>query len=685
MIEDNPVECALLRNLIRVAAPQRMADITEARSLDQALKRLSKSTFDLIVADLGLEDSRGPQTVMALRKATRDTPIVVVTALDDYDSGTQAIELGAQDYLIKGQITERDLGRAMRFALTRKAIEDRLYNEKERARATLAAIAEAVITTDAQGNVVTLNTKSEALCGWSSADAVGRPASEVLVLLEHSTYEPVQHPVDIVTRQKSGGSSRGRFLLRSRDGRELIVDISATAIADREGSVGGSVLIVHDTTHDYEMLSRFSYQARHDALTGLLNRYEFERTLRNLCDDSVANNTVHALLYIDLDRFKSVNDTGGHAAGDELLRQLSSVLRSKVRRSDIVARIGGDEFGVLLEHCDIERASGVASKIIDGINEFKLLWAGRTHTCGASIGVCDITARHADAVEAMCMADAANIRAKQTGRNHATVHAWDDARLAVGNGVAEFQLALLGETNMGLESRVLLAKSDLQAHGQSFVEFVLRYTPGEGAPQLLGEPAEAAQRLGLGEKYDKWVIASAFAAITALHKVGNEGTVYGISVTPATVSNVSLVAGFVELAELLGVAPQQVCFQVDELTLMTQPAQTTEFARALRANGFAVALDRFTGALASFEYLRHLSLDYLKLSPGLSTAVTVANGNATEDEVAHDAAVIRAMHSYAAALNISVITMAAEPRASSRSLGVASSVLQEVPLHSTVH
>ena len=663
MIEDNPVECALLRNLIRVAAPHRAADITEARSLEQALKRLAKGTFDLIVADLGLEDSRGPQTVMGLRQATRDTPIVVVTALDDYDSGTQAIEHGAQDYLIKGQITERDLGRAMRFALTRKAIEDRLYNEKERARATLAAIAEAVVTTDAAGHVVTINTKAVALCGWSQADAVGRAASEVLVLLEHGSYNPIQHPVEVATRPQAAGAAlgsiKGRYLLRARDGRELIVDISATAIADREGAVGGSILIVHDTTHDYEMLSRFSYQARHDALTGLPNRYEFERTLRNLCDDAVANNSQHALLYIDLDHFKRVNDTGGHAAGDELLRQLGAVLRSKVRRSDMVARIGGDEFGVLLEHCDLERASSVAAKVIDGVNTFKLLWSGMTHTVGASVGVCDITARHADVVEVMCVADAASIRAKQIGRNHASVHAWDERALAVGNGVAEFQLAVLGETNLSVETRALSRAGESSPAAPAFIEFAVRYTPADGAPALSGEPAEAAQRLGLGEKYDRWLVNQAFAAMVRLHATGNDGAVYGVSITPSTTSNVAVVSYFVEQAAELSISPSQVCFQIDELSLMTQPAQTTEFARALRANGFLVALDRFTGTLASFEYLRHLSLNYLKLAPSL-------NAGSDAEELSHDRAVVKAMQSYAQEKGLRVVLMPADPERTAR-------------------
>jgi EAL domain-containing protein (putative c-di-GMP-specific phosphodiesterase class I) len=236
------------------------------------------------------------------------------------------------------------------------------------------------------------------------------------------------------------------------------------------------------------------------------------------------------------------------------------------------------------------------------------------------------------------------------------VHTWDERGLSVGNGVAEFQLALLGETHMQLETRELASANSM---APTFIEFVLRYTPADGAPALLSEPGEAAQRLGLGEKFDRWVVARAFAAIVKLHQQGNAGAVYGVSVTASTISNVGLVTGFAEQATELAIAPGQVCFQIDELALMTQPAQTTEFARALRANGFLVALDRFTGALASFEYLRHLSLDYLKLAPNVNAGQDAADAS-------HDLAVTRAMQSYAAAKSLTVVMLPAEPERSAR-------------------
>jgi diguanylate cyclase (GGDEF)-like protein/PAS domain S-box-containing protein len=657
MLEDNPVECALLRNLIRVAAPQRLADIAEVRSMDQALKRLAKNSFDLIVADLGLEDSRGPQTVMALRRAVRDTPIVVVTALDDYESGTQAIEHGAQDYLVKGQITERDLGRAMRFALTRKAIEDRLYNEKERARATLAAIAEAVVTTDASGAVVSLNSKAEALCGWSSQDAYGRPAIEVLALFEHGTYGQVQHPVEAVTRQRtSSGSIKGRYLMRSRDGVELIVDIAATAIIDRMGEIAGSVLILHDTTHDYEMLTRFSYQARHDALTGLANRYEFERNLRQLCADAAATTSVHALLYIDLDRFKAVNDAGGHAAGDELLRQLSQVLRSCVRRSDMVARLGGDEFGVLLEHCDLERAAAVARKIVQGINDYKLYWGGSTYSVGASIGVVDIQGTHSDATEVLCMADSASMRAKQAGRNQVNVHEWSPDSDWLAQSAVALEYALRNEINMALYAQ-LVSGPEPSSSCSSYCELVLRYLPEEGGVQSAANLLMAAQRLGLDEKLDRWIVNAAADAINGLRQRAPqafEARMFGLDVSAASVSNTSMVAQIMERLAAHGVPAQRICFEIDELTLTTRPAQTAEFARALRANGFAVALDHFTGGAASFEYLRHVPINYIKLDSRLLEG---------DEDDGFDGAIVLSMREFARARGIQLICLAANAEA----------------------
>lgn len=651
LVEDNAVECALLRNLIRIATPNRNAEIVETRSLDQAFKRIRKQPFDLIVADLGLEDSRGPQTVLALRNATRDTPIVVVTALDDDESGSAAIGYGAQDYLVKGQISERDLGRAMRFALTRKSIEDGLYQEKERARATLAAIAEAVVTTDANGLIESLNPKAEVLSGWHASEALGQPITTVLSFLEHGTLNQVLHPVEQVLRDATTPSTTGRFLMRTRDSRELTVDASATAIRDRDGKLTGGIVIVHDTTRDYEMLSKFSYQARHDALTGLLNRHEFEHTLSLFCQDAMGNRSRHALLYIDLDRFKTVNDTGGHSAGDELLRQLSIVLRGRLRRTDVLARIGGDEFAILLEHCELPRAESIALEIIRAVGDFRLFWQGGTFSVGASAGVCEITPQHCDAARAMRMADAASLRAKQNGRNTVHVHQWlddnnDDADRATVDAPKVRELLQSGN---GLA--LFLQHAKLPDGRTAYSEFLLRLTPEGGAPAHPGELLLSAQRLGLSEQLDRWVIDAALTNIQRIAAHGGPLPVFGINVTAATVCNAVAVQDVFSRVRNMGLSPDRICFEINESTLTAHPAQVSEFARALRGRGLSVALDGFSGGGASFEYMRHFPLDYLKVESTLVQKLP---------EEGFESAVVRAAQAYAAALDIKTIAEGVE-------------------------
>lgn len=293
-----------------------------------------------------------------------------------------------------------------------------LDHEKRRLEVTLHSIAEAVVTSDVLERVEYLNPVAEQLTGWSAAEARGQPLVEVLRLIEENSRRPIEDPAATVPRE--GSTETDRPLLVSRDGREIHVELSSAPIGDRSGAI----IVLRDVTSARQMTAKLSWQATHDGLTGLVNRTEFENRLRRTLSSAKERGGTHAVLYIDLDHFKEVNDTAGHAAGDEFLHRLAGLLTAEVRERDTVARIGGDEFAVLLENCSLDRAHEIASAMIGAIAKFHLEWDGQQFQAGASVGIAAADAAAADAASVLRQADIACYAAKQSGGNRIQV---DDA------------------------------------------------------------------------------------------------------------------------------------------------------------------------------------------------------------------------------------------------------------------
>jgi diguanylate cyclase (GGDEF)-like protein/PAS domain S-box-containing protein len=303
----------------------------------------------------------------------------------------------------------------------RKQIERKLAEQKERAQVTLASIGDAVITTDAESNVVYLNPVAEALTGWSNAEAKGRPITEIMRLLNEITREPVENAARACLHENACAIASNASLLIRRDGVEIPVSDSAAPIRDRNQTVG-VVIVFHDVTKERQLTQQLSYQASHDALTDLANRQEFERRMNRVLKTSKEDNTEHALLFLDLDHFKQVNDTSGHAAGDELLRQIAVLFKKDIRQRDTLARLGGDEFGLLLERCNLSQAETIAQELLAHINAFTFDWNGVIHKLGLSIGIAIIDQNSLNLSTVLSAADAACYESKHTGRNRYSVY-----------------------------------------------------------------------------------------------------------------------------------------------------------------------------------------------------------------------------------------------------------------------
>src|SRR5579864_4548483 len=320
----------------------------------------------------------------------------------------------------------------------RTQAEALLFEEKERAQVTLASIADAVVTVDTAGRIEFLNPVAERLTGWPLDEARQRPVAEVFAVVDEATGAPIADPVRHALTDGAVIEADGNVVLLCRGAESIAIDYSVAPIRDRGASIVGAVLVIQDMSRERQYAARLSNLASHDALTGLLNRREFEQRVRAIVEHHDAEDGQHAVLYLDLDQFKVVNDTSGHAAGDELLRQVGALLRPRLREGDVLARLGGDEFGVLLPHCPPAPALRIAEALRKAIVDFRFAWKNRSFTIGVSIGLVNLADGPHTLASALSAADAACYLAKDKGRNRVQVYRPEDSDVALRRGEMEW-------------------------------------------------------------------------------------------------------------------------------------------------------------------------------------------------------------------------------------------------------
>lgn len=332
--------------------------------------------------------------------------------------GIRHIRALANRVLNKEGEVERLLGINMDMTEV-KQLNEALFQEKERLHITLDSIGEAVVCIDMAMKITFMNPVAEKMSGWTQEEALGVPLLTVL----HITFGdngPLME--NIYSADTSRSAIEQDVVLHCRSGGSYDVHYSITPLSTLDGSNIGSVLVIQDVTESRKMLRQLSYSASHDALTHLANRASFEKQLRILLQTVNSTHQRHALVFIDLDRFKAVNDSAGHAAGDALLRELASLMLSMLRSSDVLARLGGDEFGLLLPDCNVESARFIATRIISAVNDYHFIWEGRVHRVGASAGITLIDDNNHQAAEVMSQADIACYASKNGGRGRVTIY-----------------------------------------------------------------------------------------------------------------------------------------------------------------------------------------------------------------------------------------------------------------------
>jgi diguanylate cyclase (GGDEF)-like protein/PAS domain S-box-containing protein len=610
LIDDNPSHAKALEEAL-IAAGDIPSHFGWARTLSSGLESLAHKRVWAIFLNLSLPDSHGIDTLDKLQLLTPGVPIIVLGGADDEAICKAAMVRGAQDYLLEGHLDSYLLARAIRNVVEREISRLELFTEKERAQVTLNSIGDAVLCTDILGNVTYLNVVAEHMIGWSRKEAVGRPLPEVFQIIDGDTHKPSANPMELAIQQDRTVGLAANCILVRRDGNETAIEDSAAPIHDRDGEVTGAVIVFHDVSMARSMVLEMSHLAQHDVLTDLPNRLLLSDRITQAITLARRHQHQVTVLFLDLDGFKNINDSLGHAIGDKLLQSVAARLSDCVRKSDTVSRQGGDEFVILLS--EVAHAADAAISAAKIITELKKVHSIGEHRLRVtvSIGVSTYPDDGEDAETLVKNADTAMYHAKEYGPNNYQFYKKDMSLRAVERQSLECQL------RDALDRQELLLhyqpKVNLKTGAITSVEALVRWQHPERGLLLPGQFLTIAEDTGMILAIGQWVLREAC-------RQTREWIDAGVLAVPVAVNISSLEFRSDKFLEGVQVALKDTCLdprylelELTETVLMRHAEAAASVLGRLKAIGVRVAVDDFGTGYSSLSYLTRFPIDALKL------------------------------------------------------------------------
>ncbi|MCV9919488.1 MULTISPECIES: EAL domain-containing protein [Pseudomonas] len=505
--------------------------------------------------------------------------------------------------------------RSSKLLAQRQAFASALQAERERAQITLESIGDAVITADVEGNIVFMNPAAEQLTHWQAEPAHGLPLTALFSLVDEHSVDDARSLVEqVLSGSLKGGAEHARLIQRL-DGSTVSINLVGSPIVSA-GKVSGIVLVLHDMTQERQYIANLSWQATHDALTGLANRREFEYRLEQALNSLARQAGRHSLMFLDLDQFKLVNDTCGHAAGDELLRHICAVLQSGLREGDTLARLGGDEFGVLLENCPAEQAERIAEHLRQLVQSLHFVWKGRPFITTVSIGLVHMAQAPSTLEASLRAADMACYMAKEKGRNRVQVYHADDSELSMRFG----EMAWIQRLHVALEeNRFCLYAQEIAPlsyqEGPGHIEILLRLHDESGRTVMPDSFIPAAERYGLMTALDRWVVRNVFQIIRQCLDEDRGGplAMCAINLSGSSIGDDKFLEYLQRLFGEFDIPPRLICFEITETSAIANLGSAIRFINELKGLGCRFSLDDFCAGMSSFAYLKHLPVDFLKI------------------------------------------------------------------------